>query len=507
MLPFRPADFYMEASMGLEPHDPLPSESELLQYLASWSSERDVPDGPTPRLSGSELPCADEEDEYFAFCMLASGMYASGSAAPSALVHEDGAVAGESAKKRRIVYQRRDPRLSMWSQLYGNEDSEYLGPKAALFRRRFRISLAQVHELVSRAESENWFPGAGRPDASGRLGVPLLLLVLGALRYLGRNGTFDCISEATNCSEEVHRVFFSKFVKACAANLYPLHVYPPRTSAELKASMSLYETAGFPGCFGSFDVTHVPVEAMSYRLRHINTGKEGSPSRGFQLVVNHKREIISSSHGFAGALNDKTVVRLDPFVLNLRNGHFFADEEWTICDIDGRESTMKGPWLMCDGGYHQWEQTLAPIKHTLRQVERDWSSALESMRKDVECTFGIMKRRFRILTFGVRVQGLEYLDDVWYTCCALHNWLLREDGLDQGWEETWTSSEATEVDEDMSQATIGRVDGAVSIGSNVTKQECDEGYVGRRQALINHYAFKKANRLVSWPARNGQQLE
>jgi hypothetical protein len=198
---------------------------------------------------------------------------------------------------------------------------------------------------------------------------------------------------------------------------------------------------------------------------------------------------------------------LDPFVLNLRNGHFFADEEWTICDIDGRESTMKGPWLMYDGGYHQWEQTLAPIKHTLRQVERDWSSALESMRKDVECTFGIMKRRFRILTFGVRVQGLEYLDDVWYTCCALHNWLLREDGLDQGWEETWTSSEATEVDEDMSQATIGRVDGAVSIGSNVTKQECDEGYVGRRQALINHYAFKKANRLVSWPARNGQQLE
>ena len=56
------------------------------------------------------------------------------------------------------------------------------------------------------------------------------------------------------------------------------------------------------------------------------------------------------------------------------------------------------------------------------------------MRKDVECAFGILKGRWRILKTGVRVQGVESVDKVWLTCCALHNWLLEIDGLDAGWQ-------------------------------------------------------------------------
>ena len=35
---------------------------------------------------------------------------------------------------------------------------------------------------------------------------------------------------------------------------------------------------------------------------------------------------------------------------------------------------------------------------------------------------------------GIRVQGIESVDKVWLTCCALHNWLLEIDGLDAGWQ-------------------------------------------------------------------------
>jgi hypothetical protein len=55
------------------------------------------------------------------------------------------------------------------------------------------------------------------------------------------------------------------------------------------------------------------------------------------------------------------------------------------------------------------------------------------MRKDVECTFGIMKGRFRVLKTGVRLHGIEATDKIWLTCCALHNFLLEEDGLDEQW--------------------------------------------------------------------------
>ena len=56
------------------------------------------------------------------------------------------------------------------------------------------------------------------------------------------------------------------------------------------------------------------------------------------------------------------------------------------------------------------------------------------MRKDVECTFGILKGRWRILKTGVRVYGVNKVDDLWMTCCALHNWLLEIDRISGRWE-------------------------------------------------------------------------
>ena len=56
------------------------------------------------------------------------------------------------------------------------------------------------------------------------------------------------------------------------------------------------------------------------------------------------------------------------------------------------------------------------------------------MRKNVEYTFGIMKWRWRILKTGIRVGGVEAVDKIWLTCCALHNLLLEINGLDKAWD-------------------------------------------------------------------------
>ena len=55
------------------------------------------------------------------------------------------------------------------------------------------------------------------------------------------------------------------------------------------------------------------------------------------------------------------------------------------------------------------------------------------MWKDVKCTFGILKGRWRILKSGVRLHGVDTVDSVWFTCCALHNWLLEVDGVTEEW--------------------------------------------------------------------------
>ena len=89
----------------------------------------------------------------------------------------------------------------------------------------------------------------------------------------------------------------------------------------------------------------------------------------------------------------------------------------------------KGAWKTVDNGCLNWSTTVPPFKNPLTYRQLRWSKWLESMRKDVECVFGILKGRFRVLKTGIRLHGAEAADNIWCTCCALHNMLLEIDGL------------------------------------------------------------------------------
>ncbi len=54
------------------------------------------------------------------------------------------------------------------------------------------------------------------------------------------------------------------------------------------------------------------------------------------------------------------------------------------------------------------------------------------MRKDVECLFGILKLRFKILKNPFQYHSLDIMEDVFVVCGMIHNALVIVDG---GWEE------------------------------------------------------------------------
>jgi hypothetical protein len=51
-------------------------------------------------------------------------------------------------------------------------------------------------------------------------------------------------------------------------------------------------------------------------------------------------------------------------------------------------------------------------------------SNIESVCKDVECTFGIIKKRWRILNNGLYYREIEICKKIFVTCCCLHNFLF-----------------------------------------------------------------------------------
>jgi hypothetical protein len=104
--------------------------------------------------------------------------------------------------------------------------------------------------------------------------------------------------------------------------------------------------------------------------------------------------------------------------------------EYVVKDGSGRQHIMKGLYLIVDGGYRQVQCYMEPHKERMSYDEVFFSEWIESVRKDVECTFGILKSRFRILKNAVEYHSASVVQDIMMTCCILHNIILAYDKED-----------------------------------------------------------------------------
>jgi hypothetical protein len=207
---------------------------------------------------------------------------------------------------------------------------------------------------------------------------------------------------------------------------------------EVKSNMVEYADSGLPGCIRSSDCTHIVTERCEYNLKNRHLGRKSSNTTcTFNLTCNHRRRILHRTNGSPGHWNNQTMVRLDNFILGVRDGLILSNNEFNLESYDGDENivqtTHTGVYVIVDNGYWLWSCTVPPFLMTNKIDETQWSKWIELMRKDIECTLRILKGRWRILKSGVRISGVEKVDKVWFTCCALHNWLLEIDGLNGQW--------------------------------------------------------------------------
>ena len=203
------------------------------------------------------------------------------------------------------------------------------------------------------------------------------------------------------------------------------------------SNMKEYSVAGFPGCVGSSDCTRIVTDWCEYNLKKNHFGVKNSlRTRKFNLTCNHHHRILHTTNRRPSRWNDQTMVRLDSFISGIRDGRVLDDVSFKLLAHDKKgclkELRFSGVYVIVNG-YLDWSCTIPPfgVSNNINKIW--WSKWLESMRKDVECTFGILKGRWRILKSEVRLHGVDAVDSVWFTCCALHNWLLEVDGLTEEW--------------------------------------------------------------------------
>jgi len=196
------------------------------------------------------------------------------------------------------------------------------------FRWCFCLLYAMFIQFVSDAKENNWFPRWSCWNNT----CPIELPSLGGFQYLGRGWTFDDLEESTTISAKVRHNHVHEFIALGANVLYPMHILTPWTNEDCQTHMNEFGMAGLTRAIGSADATHIAIEKCSHRLWNNHLGpKQHLTARTFNLTVNHRWCILSTTAGYPGKWNDKTVVLFDSFVCGIYKGLYIFMYELFLC--------------------------------------------------------------------------------------------------------------------------------------------------------------------------------
>jgi Plant transposon protein len=108
------------------------------------------------------------------------------------------------------------------------------------------------------------------------------------------------------------------------------------------------------------------------------------------------------------------------YVSKVRFEKLFTEAQFKIQIAENKWIIEKGVYLLVDGGYHKLRVVICPLKHTVEDKAR-WSEFAESVLKDVECSCGILKKRYQSLKSAINWHRKSDIDNDVFSCVILHN--------------------------------------------------------------------------------------
>ena len=379
------------------------------------------------------------------------------------------------------------------------------------FRKKFRVPPCLFTELKGESSNIKRFADSSSPlfkTKGGPPRIPLDLKMAACLRVLATGCQFDACEEPAGLDKETLRRFFHDWMAHLADNIAPRYIKPPQ-GAELDACLAVYAKLGFPGACMSVDATHCPWDRVPSAQHAAHKGKESFPSLVWNCHVTHDGQFRHVELAQAGARNDKTLAHYDWLMQSIKNGSLYSDKVFSLYDENGNVTRVSGLYLICDGGYHMWRCCQFPLKHGSDIWTRRWSKRMESVRKDVERAFGIVKKRFRILKVPFLFKDAKAIHNVFVVCCMLHNRLLKFDGLhklgraEQDWIKASLTADDARVD---AQNSAWTADARRACAANHDVDvERHAAHFELRDQLMVHYRYCWQHQLVNWRVTAAQR--
>ncbi|XP_060846269.1 putative nuclease HARBI1 [Rhopalosiphum padi] len=214
--------------------------------------------------------------------------------------------------------------------------------------------------------------------------------------FLITAGDFSGVSIAA-AGQIVKRVSYALAIKS------DKYIKMPKATAEImKVKVMFYGLARFPKVIGAIDCTHIKLQSPSREYGEQYRNRKGYFSLNLQALVNANLEFLDVVARWPGSAHDSNIFA------NSRLRARMELHEFKDCVILG------------DAGYAFSHYLLTPIANPTTRAERLYNESQIRTRNVVERTFGVWKRRFPVLFFGLRLK-METSMAVIQSCAILHN--------------------------------------------------------------------------------------
>lgn len=219
--------------------------------------------------------------------------------------------------------------------------------------------------------------------------------------------------------------------KAIWRNLVQIHMPAPTVELLRQIATKNYQLWGFPNCAGGLDSKHIKVicpdnsGSMNYNYKNFF-------STVLQGVADGDYKFVCIDVGGYGRQSDGGTFSASDLYKNINNGSFLFPEPEFL-----PETQVEAPFVLVgDEAYPLLSYLLRPYGGKgLDGVKKHFNDRLSRIRKCIECAFGILRAKWRILATSIDT-SLETADDIVKALCLLHNVIIDLEGMDHNLIET-----------------------------------------------------------------------
>ncbi|KAJ0485260.1 putative harbinger transposase-derived protein [Helianthus annuus] len=293
---------------------------------------------------------------------------------------------------------------------------------AEIFRRRFRMSRRLFLRIAGDMAQSNPFFTL-RNDARGQRGFSNLQKCTSAIRQLAYGYAPDALDEYIRMSERTaHRCLY-KFCQWVVKLYSKRYLRKPNANDVQKLYQAHEQRHGFPGMLGSIDCMHwqwqnCPVAWQGQYTR----GDQGHPTIILEAVASQDLWIWHAFFGLPGSLNDLNIIYQSQIFDDVVAGTG-PDTSFTVSGVEYRRG-----YYLADGIYPTYSTIVKTIPHPTDDKRKKFAKFQEGARKDIERAFGVLQKKWHIISIPARSQTPRRLRHIIYACIILHNMIIEDEG-------------------------------------------------------------------------------